>query len=159
MITLFLLSLQPITEILNHFLFNRYPKVRYLAHFHIWAGRVAITLGMINGGLGFAFADTIPYQPEWSVAPTIVYAILAGLVWIAYFAYCGVWQQVRSIRKTSGDAGSGEGEEMENLQGRAVGGGGLEEGTGRGSRIDVGDAQKRRVSPRPMGPGFRSSAL
>ena len=159
MTILFLLSLQPITEILNHFLFNRYPKAIYLAHFHIWAGRVAITLGMINGGLGFAFADTIPYQPVWSVAPKIAYGIIAGLVWIAYFAFCGVVQQVRAVRKMSADHGVGEGDEMENLRGRANGPAGLEEGKGIGSRIDVGDAQKRRVSPKPTGPGFRSSAL
>ena len=161
MIILFLLSLQPITEILNHFLNVSRPKIGLgLAHFHIWLGRFVITLGMVNGGLGFAFADTIPYQPVWSVAPKIVYAVVAGCVWIAYFAFCGVVQQARAVRKMSADAGVGEeGEEMEGLRGRP---GGLEEGQGHGSSLEVGQAGKRRVSPRPTAPtdaGFRSSAL
>ncbi len=115
---------------------------------------------MINGGLGFAFADTIPYQPVWSVAPKIAYGIIAGCVWIAYFWFCGVVQQVRVVRKMSADAVVGEGEEMENLRGRPHGTSGLEEGTENGSRVEVGDfAQKKRVSQKPRGPGVRSSAL
>ena len=159
MIVLVGMSIQPMTEILNHFFYGRYPKIVYLGYMHLWLGRVLITLGIVNGGLGFAFANTIPYQPVWSVAPKIVYAIIAASVWILYFLFCGVWQQVKYVRKMSHTS---LGDEMDHLRGRE----GLrveqnlEAGAGHGSQVNVGDsAQKRRVSPRPGDAGFKSSAL
>lgn len=166
MIILIGMSSLPITQILNHFLYSKHPSARYLGVIHLWLGRILITLGMINGGLGFAFADTIPYQPVWSIAPKIVYAIVAGIVWITYFAFCGVWEQVKYVRKMSqGDAGLGEGgEEMENLRGRAEGVrvASVEE-AGNGSRLAVGgegvEGRRQKASLKPADAGFRSSAL
>ncbi|KAI9879012.1 MAG: hypothetical protein M1823_006884 [Watsoniomyces obsoletus] len=153
------MSFQPVTEILNHFFYARYPKILYLGYVHLWLGRVLITLGMINGGLGFAFADTIPYQPVWSVAPKIVYAIIAGVVWIMYFLFCGVWQQVKYVRRMS-HPGTG-GEEMENLRGREGARAEQNVEAGNGSKLNVaeGDGRRRKVSPLPMQGGVRSSAL
>jgi hypothetical protein len=160
MIILVLLSWQPVTEILNHYLFPKYgEKVIGLGHAHIWIGRIVITLGMIQGGLGFVFADTIPYQPVWPVAPKIVYGLLAGIVWITYFAICGVMQQMKDVRRRQSETDGGEfgAEEMEDLKGRASA---EAQAQGTGSSLDVnGDGGNRRASPRPTDPGFRSSAL
>ncbi|KAK5044882.1 hypothetical protein LTR84_010420 [Exophiala bonariae] len=80
-----LMALQPITELLNHSLHHRYPRIIYLGHVHVWLGRILITVGIINGGLGFRLADMIPglQWPQW---PKILYGALAGLIWIVYVA-------------------------------------------------------------------------
>lgn len=85
--------LQPLTEIVNHRFFQRYPKIVVFAHIHIWLGRFLITLGMINGGLGFHFAETIP-GPKWPSWPPILYGSVAGIVWIVYIGIVIVWAEL-----------------------------------------------------------------
>ncbi len=44
---------------------------------HVWLGRVLITLGIINGGLGLRYAaDTKKGE--------IAYGVIAGVVWVAW---------------------------------------------------------------------------
>jgi len=47
------------------------------SHIHLWIGRVAITLGIINGGFGFLVTGTAGGGP-------IAYIVLATAIWIAY---------------------------------------------------------------------------
>jgi hypothetical protein len=47
------------------------------SHGHIWLGRIIITLGIVNGGLGLKLADNSTYGP-------IVYAIFAAVAWLIY---------------------------------------------------------------------------
>lgn len=86
------MALQPITEILNHYFHERYPRIIYLGHVHVWLGRILITVGIINGGLGFRFADTIP-GPRWPQWPKIVYGAVATSIWIVYVAIIIVWDK------------------------------------------------------------------
>lgn len=88
---------QPLTEIANHRYFQRHPKIVLLAHMHVWLGRILMTLGMINGGLGFHFAETVP-GPQWPSWPPMVYGIIAGLVWIIYIAVVLVWAEFERRR-------------------------------------------------------------
>lgn len=85
-----LMALQPLTELLNHYLFERYPRIRYVGYVHVWLGRLLITLGIVNGGLGFHFADSIP-GPQWPRWPKIAYGAVATLTWIIYVAIIIVW--------------------------------------------------------------------
>jgi hypothetical protein len=85
-----LMALQPLTELLNHYLFERYPRVRYVGYVHVWLGRLLLTLGIINGGLGFHFADSIP-GPQWPRWPKIAYGAIATMTWIIYVAIIIVW--------------------------------------------------------------------
>lgn len=84
------MALQPLTELLNHYLFERYPRVRYVGYVHVWLGRLLLTLGIVNGGLGFHFAESIP-GPQWPRWPKIAYGAIATLTWIIYAAIIIVW--------------------------------------------------------------------
>jgi len=86
-----------VSEIVNHFFYARYPRIIFLAHAHLWLGRVLITLGIINGGLGFAFADTFP-GPAPSNGSRIAYGVAATVVWVVYVSVCIVWQEVKGSR-------------------------------------------------------------
>lgn len=52
-----------------------------------------ITVGIINGGLGFQFASTFPDQQP-SNAPRVVYGVIATLVWIIYVSIIAAWTEL-----------------------------------------------------------------
>lgn len=85
MLLLSLITVQLMLGTRNHFLHvNRRDVGREtllsvpLGTFHVWFGRLLITLGMINGGLGFRYSDSA------GRAPKIVYGVVAGVVWVTY---------------------------------------------------------------------------
>lgn len=88
-----LLSLQPILGVLHHGLFKKYKRRTVWIHIHLWIGRLMITLGIINGGLGLRFADNA------SVGAKVVYGVIAGLVWIAWIA-AAIFGEVKQLRKS-----------------------------------------------------------
>lgn len=47
---------------------------------HIWLGRLLITLGMINGGLGLLLSANA------STGEYIAYGVIAAVIWVAYVA-------------------------------------------------------------------------
>ena len=79
-----------------------------LGTFHVWFGRLLITFGILNGGLGFLYSNSAARGVR------ITYGIIAGLVWVAFvlgnllaweyfkpatgFSLKGPW-----ARKTTGD--------------------------------------------------------
>ncbi|OJJ42161.1 hypothetical protein ASPZODRAFT_29416 [Penicilliopsis zonata CBS 506.65] len=72
---------QPVMGLLQHRYFRRTRKKGVFAYPHRWLGRAAITLAIINGGLGFRLAGV-----GSSIAPTgavIAYSVVAGVVWLA----------------------------------------------------------------------------
>lgn len=74
-----LLFFQPVLGFLHHSLFKKYNRRTFWSYAHLWLGRFIITLGIINGGLGFLLANN-------SRTGAIVYGVVAGLVWIVYVA-------------------------------------------------------------------------
>ncbi|KAI1198743.1 hypothetical protein F5X97DRAFT_342442 [Nemania serpens] len=48
---------QPLWGVLHHRRFRRLKCRTWVSHVHIWVGRLGITLGIVNGGLGLALAD------------------------------------------------------------------------------------------------------
>ena len=48
------------------------------SYVHIWLGRAAITLGIINGGLGLQWADSMNMSSRGGI---IAYAVIAAIVW------------------------------------------------------------------------------
>ncbi|KAH1345242.1 hypothetical protein KXV68_003332 [Aspergillus fumigatus] len=77
-----LVLFQPAMGLVQHWYFRRTGKKSLAAYAHRWLGRTAITLGMINAGLGFRLTGI-----GTSVAPTgavIAYGVVAGLVWVGY---------------------------------------------------------------------------
>jgi hypothetical protein len=51
-----LIFFQPILGYMHHRLFKKYKRRTFWSHAHIWLGRIIITLGIINGGLGLDLA-------------------------------------------------------------------------------------------------------
>ncbi|KUI69659.1 hypothetical protein VM1G_05310 [Cytospora mali] len=73
-----LLLIQPLLGIIHHQKFKKLQRRTLSSHLHLWDGRVAIVLGIVNGGLGLRLAgatDTV------KLAYTIVAAIF-GCTWI-----------------------------------------------------------------------------
>lgn len=62
---------------MHHVGYKKYGGRTFWSHIHLWIGRVAITLGIINAGFGFILRGTTGSGP-------IAYAVLATLIWIAY---------------------------------------------------------------------------
>lgn len=48
------------------------------SHAHIWLGRVLITLGIIDGGLGLMLGHNTTRKDQ------IIYGVIAGSMWVAY---------------------------------------------------------------------------
>ncbi|KAK4946961.1 DOMON domain-containing protein frrs1L [Elasticomyces elasticus] len=72
----------------------RFPRIIHLAKAHLWFGRILITVGIINGGLGFQFASTFPGQ-RWPPGPRIAYGAIATLVWILYVSVIAAWSELK----------------------------------------------------------------
>ena len=71
---------------------------------HTWTGRAAITLGMINGGLGLLLSE------DGGKRAYIGYGVVTALIWVAWTANWVRWEivkfrepkeDVRSEKKTS----------------------------------------------------------
>jgi hypothetical protein len=76
-----LIFFQPIFGFLHHSLYKKYNSRTLWSYVHLWLGRIVITLGIINGGLGFMLADTMGTGSHTGM---IVYAVVAAIVWLAY---------------------------------------------------------------------------
>ena len=105
MMLLGLLTIQPFTELINYFLFRRWPKIRYIGYIHIWKGRTILLLGMIHGGLGFAYSAKLDRElpmrkGPWPRVVPILYGIVAALVAILYTATI-TWTQIKNVRKAN----------------------------------------------------------
>lgn len=70
-----MLLVQPLLGYIHHRQFKRYQKRKVASHLHLWDGRIAIVLGIVNGGLGLRLAGA---REELKLAYTIVAAITGG---------------------------------------------------------------------------------
>lgn len=75
-------------------MYKKHHRRTIWSHAHIWLGRSAILLGIINGGLGLRLADnTVAGEIAYSVV-----AAIAGSVYIATIVY-GEWKESRAPTK------------------------------------------------------------
>ncbi|TLD21810.1 Cytochrome b2 [Venturia nashicola] len=72
-----LLAVQAILGIIHHLIYRRKGKRQVWSYAHVWNGRILITLGIINGGLGMQLASV-------SRAGKIAYGVCAGLIWVVW---------------------------------------------------------------------------
>lgn len=84
---------QPALGVVHHFRFKRVSRRNFWSQAHLWIGRIVITLGILNGGLGLYFSEEFQ---EGVVKGEIVYGVIAGLVWIAYVA-AAVWGELQRL--------------------------------------------------------------
>lgn len=73
-----LVFFQPIGGLIHHYLYRRGKKSTIVALTHVWLGRILITLGMINGGLGLLLSG------DSSTDERIAYGVIAGVIWVTY---------------------------------------------------------------------------
>jgi RP/EB family microtubule-associated protein len=116
------LFLQPFFGALHHLTYRVVHKRNNWTYPHIWLGRILITLGIINGGLGLQLA----YQ---ETAKKAAYAIVAALMWLAWMGF-SVYAFGR--RQQNGKAG---GSDLELEKTRRMGR--LETGASMAQREDV----------------------
>jgi hypothetical protein len=98
-ITVFvLLFFQPILGYIHHLQFKKYSRRTVWSYGHLWLGRVVVTLGIINGGLGMLLASNAPaflsFRP--SKGQIVAYGVVAGNVWLLWVATAIVGEQRRS---------------------------------------------------------------
>lgn len=94
-VVLILIFLQPIFGYLHHLLFKKYQSRTLWSYIHIWLGRIAVTLGIINGGLGLQWADSMNMSSKGGI---IAYAVIAIIVWLAWVAASIIGERRRAKR-------------------------------------------------------------
>jgi hypothetical protein len=91
-VVMVVLFFQPILGFMHHALFKKYSHRTIWSYAHIWVGRLAITLGIINGGLGLKLADGMNMS---SRSGMIAYGVIAGFMWLAWVAAIFVGERRR----------------------------------------------------------------
>jgi hypothetical protein len=95
-----LLFFQPILGYIHHVQYKRHSRRTIWSYGHIWLGRIVITLGMINGGLGMLLASDAP--AFLSFRPTrgqiVAYGVIAGIMWLLWVAAIVVGERRRRTR-------------------------------------------------------------
>lgn len=87
-----MIILQPLFGILHHKLYKKHGSRTLWSYIHIWLGRVAITLGMVNGGMGLQLADSMHMS---SMGGIIAYGVIAVIMWLAWVAASVVGERRR----------------------------------------------------------------
>lgn len=100
-----LIIFQPILGFVHHLMFKKYSRRTVWSYAHLWLGRIAITLGIINGGLGLQLSQrTRIFEP--SQGAIIGYAVPAAIMWLLWVA-SAVYGETKRERQAAG-AGHGE---------------------------------------------------
>lgn len=89
------LMLQPVFGLLHHILFKKHGSRTLWSYVHIWLGRAAVTLGIINGGLGLRLADSMNMSSKSGI---IAYGVVAALMWLTWVAASIVGERRRKGR-------------------------------------------------------------
>ncbi|USP80214.1 integral membrane protein [Curvularia clavata] len=93
------LFFQPILGFIHHLKYKKYNCRTIWSYVHLWLGRILITLGMLNGGLGLLLASDAPSFT--GIAPTraqiIVYSIAAGTMWLLWVAAAIYGERKRKV--------------------------------------------------------------
>jgi hypothetical protein len=96
-----LLFFQPILGFIHHLKFKKYSRRTVWSYGHLWLGRILITLGMINGGLGLLLASDAPVSTGF--APTqgqiIAYGVIAAIIWLLWVSAAVYGERKRKISR------------------------------------------------------------
>lgn len=97
------LFFMPFLGALHHRVYKKVQKRTLWSYFHIFTGRVAILLGLINGGLGLQLADA--GRPA-----KIAYGVFAGLMGVIYIGVIVFGEKRRASSSSQNSAGSSSGQ-------------------------------------------------
>ena len=89
------LFLQPVLGLIHHFQFKKYGRRTFWSYGHLWLGRLLITLGIINGGLGLLLATQTGYGRP-TTGQIAAYGVVAGVMWLLWVAASIVGERRRS---------------------------------------------------------------
>ncbi|KAF2873974.1 hypothetical protein BDV95DRAFT_317660 [Massariosphaeria phaeospora] len=95
-----LLFFQPILGLVHHYKFKKYNRRTIWSYGHLWLGRIVITLGMINGGLGMLLATETGYFVP-SKGQIAAYGVVAGVMWLLWVAAAVVGERRRARARTA----------------------------------------------------------
>lgn len=94
-----LLAFQPLLGFVHHVAFKKHARRTVWSYAHLWLGRVAITLGIVNGGLGLQLSQkTRIFAP--SQGAIVGYAVVAGVMWVLYVA-SAIWGERKRRRQAA----------------------------------------------------------
>ncbi|KAI2619277.1 hypothetical protein GGR54DRAFT_647944 [Hypoxylon sp. NC1633] len=79
------LFLQPILGIYHHRQFKRLKRRTVFSHAHLWLGRLMVTLGVVNGGLGLQLAGA-------SRDAVTAYSVVAAVAWLIWLVTAVTWE-------------------------------------------------------------------
>jgi len=94
-VLLIILCAQPLGGFLHHRFFKKYGRRSTVSYAHIGIGRIAIILGMVNGGLGLQLAGE-------RGSSVIAYAVVAAVMGFLYIASIIYGERKRSKRVAQG---------------------------------------------------------
>jgi len=85
--------IQAIAGYIAHVMYKRRGMSTAVGRVHVWAGRVLITIGMINGGLGLLLSA------DGTRSDYIAYGVVAGSIWVLFGGVSAHrdWSRARSI--------------------------------------------------------------
>lgn len=78
-----LIFFQPFLGFMHHFAFKKHSRRVIWSYGHIWLGRIIITLGIVNGGLGLQLAQDLHFLSP-STGAIIGYSVAAAIMWLLY---------------------------------------------------------------------------
>lgn len=91
-VLLVLFVVQPVVGVIHHRVFKKLQKRQGWSYLHLVNGRLGISLGIINGGLGLHLASASDSHKR-------AYAIVAGIMWVLWMAVA-VWAELRRARRS-----------------------------------------------------------
>jgi hypothetical protein len=98
-----LLFFQPLLGYMHHLQYKKCQRRTWWSYGHLWLGRIVVTLGIINGGLGLLWATENGFYVP-STGQIVAYGVVAGVMWLlwAVASVVGVrlWEQRRTKRRT-----------------------------------------------------------
>lgn len=93
-VVLVALFFQPILGFMHHLMFKKYQHRTLWSYAHIWLGRIAVTLGIINGGLGLKLANSMHMSSQKGI---VAYGVVAGFMWLAWVAASVIGERRRKV--------------------------------------------------------------
>lgn len=93
LLLLVILFFMPIIGVIHHKMYTRTHRRTLLSYGHIFIGRAAILLGIVNGGLGLQLAGA-------SRSSTIAYGVIAGVMGLIYIVAVVFGESKRSRRSS-----------------------------------------------------------
>jgi hypothetical protein len=89
------LLIQPVLGLVHHFQFKKHGTRTVWSYGHLWLGRLLITLGIINGGLGLLLARQSGYDRP-TTGQVIAYSVIAGVMWLLWVVSSIVGEKKRA---------------------------------------------------------------